>query len=165
MKRLLYLLLAGLIVFALLQCIRPSIPTPPVTAEVQAPADATHVLKTSCYSCHSNERRLAWFDEVVPAYWIVRKDILDARSHLNFSTLGEKPAAAQRSELFEAVNMMQLGAMPLPQFLALHPDAKVNQADLEKLKSYLAPWGDTPSAQADPADFAAPAQVAPEHNG
>lgn len=165
MKLLLRIALAGLLVFVLLQCIRPSIPTAPAVAEVHAPEDATHVLKTSCYSCHSNERRLAWFDEVVPAYWLVRKDILDARSHLNFSTLGQKPAPVQRAELFEAVNMTQLGAMPLPQFLALHPDAKVNQGDLEKLKGYLAPWGDTPAEQGTPADFATPSQVGPEHNG
>ncbi|HEY4358758.1 MAG TPA: cytochrome P460 family protein [Acidobacteriaceae bacterium] len=164
-KRLLYLFLAALIVFGLLQCIRPAIPAPPVVAEVHAPDDARHVLQTSCYSCHSNERRLAWFDEVVPAYWLVRKDILDARSHLNFSTLGEKPAGVQRAELFEAVNMVQFGAMPLPSFLALHPDARVNAADLEKLKDYLAPWGDTPPVQVDPAGFSAPDQTGPEYNG
>ena len=36
--------------------------------------------------------------------------------------------------------MMQLGAMPLPRFLALHPEAKVTPEDLAKLKAYLAPW-------------------------
>jgi hypothetical protein len=36
--------------------------------------------------------------------------------------------------------MMQLGAMPLPRFLALHPEAKVTPMDLSTLKAYLAPW-------------------------
>ena len=36
--------------------------------------------------------------------------------------------------------MIQLGAMPLPQFLRLHPDAKVTPADVATLKAYLAPW-------------------------
>lgn len=40
--------------------------------------------------------------------------------------------------------MIQLGAMPLPQFVALHPDAKVTSEELETLKAYLAPW--TPAA-------------------
>ena len=58
------------------------------------------------------------------AYWLVRHDILTAREHLNFSTLGSKPAAAQKATLYEAVNMIQLGAMPLPSFKKLHPEAR-----------------------------------------
>jgi hypothetical protein len=98
------------------------------------------ILQKDCSSCHSNERRLAWFDEITPPYWLVRHDILAAREHLNFSTMGSKPVAVQRATLFEAVNMIQLGAMPLPQFIAFHPDAKVTPAELMELKANLAPW-------------------------
>jgi len=98
------------------------------------------VLAKDCYSCHSDQRRLSWFDQIVPGYWLVRHDILTAREHLNFSTLGAKPAAAQKATLYEAVNMVQLGAMPLPQFLKLHPDARVTAEELATLKTYLAPW-------------------------
>ena len=85
-------------------------------------------------------RRLSWFDQIVPGYWLVRRDILTARKHLDFSTIGAKPAAAQKGALYEAVTMVQLGAMPLPQFLALHPDARMNPDDLDAIKAYLAPW-------------------------
>ena len=36
--------------------------------------------------------------------------------------------------------MIQLGAMPLPSFLKLHPEAKVTPEELSTLKQYLAPW-------------------------
>lgn len=36
--------------------------------------------------------------------------------------------------------MIQFGSMPLRQFVALHPDAKVTPEELAVLKSYLAPW-------------------------
>ena len=144
MKTLVKLAVVGLFVVVLLQLVRPSIPSGPSTAEIHAPPEVRHVLEKDCYSCHSEERRLAWFDEVVPAYWLVRHDIMTAREHLNFSTLGAQPAAAQRAALFEAVNMMQLGAMPLPKFTALHPDAKVTPEDLAILKAYLAPWSSPP---------------------
>jgi hypothetical protein len=36
--------------------------------------------------------------------------------------------------------MIQLGAMPLPKFIALHPEAKVTPGELMELKAYLAPW-------------------------
>ena len=130
MRTLAKLAAAGLTVFALLQLARPGIPPGPTGAELQAPPRVRQILEKDCYSCHSNQRKLAWFDEIVPGYWLVRHDILTAREHLNFSTLGTRPLAAQRATLYEAVNMIQLGAMPLPQFTALHPDAKVTPEEL-----------------------------------
>jgi Haem-binding domain/Cytochrome P460 len=134
------LIVAGVVVFAVLQVVRPGIPAKPATAELQAPPYVRHVLEKDCYSCHSDQRRLAWFDQIVPAYWLVRHDILAAREHLNFSTLGSKPPAVQKATLYEAVNMIQLGAMPLPSFLKLHPEARVTPEELSTLKQYLAPW-------------------------
>jgi hypothetical protein len=156
-------------VFILLQLVRPSIPTRPVTAEVQASPEVKRILAKDCYACHSDERKLSWFDQIVPAYWLVRYDILIARRHLNFSTLGSKPAAAQRATLFEAANMIQLGAMPLPQFVQLHPEAKANSEELAVLKNYLAPWGTLPrtfpSTQAPIPGRLNLASVQPEWNG
>jgi hypothetical protein len=140
MKTLVKLFIAGTVVLAALQFVRPSIPAKPATAELQAPPAIKNILEKDCYSCHSDQRRLAWFDEIVPGYWLVRHDILTAREHLNFSTIGSRPEAGQKAALYEAVNMVQLGAMPLPQFLALHPDAKVTPEELAALKEYLAPW-------------------------
>jgi hypothetical protein len=140
MKILGRLLVAGLVTFALMQFVRPGIPSRPATAEVQPPPEVKRILEKDCYSCHSDQRRLSWFDQIVPGYWLVRHDILTAREHLNFSTLGAKPAAAQKAEFYEAVNMIQLGAMPLPAFVKVHPEATVTPEDLATLKTYLSPW-------------------------
>lgn len=138
------LAIAAVVLFVALQCIRPGIPSPPATAEIQAPVEIKQILDKGCYSCHSDQRRLAWFDEIVPAYWLVRHDVLTARQHLNFSTLGSKPAAVQKATLYEAVNMIQLGAMPLPSFAKLHPEARLTPEDLATLKAYLNPWPPAP---------------------
>src|SRR5437764_3029675 len=127
------LILAGAAGFISLQFARPSIPFRPATAEVQAPPQVKEVLEKDCYSCHSDERRLAWFDRIVPGYWLVRYDVLTGRDHLNFSTLGSKPAAVQKATLYESVNMMQLNAMPLPRFLPVHPVGEVTPAGLSTL--------------------------------
>jgi mono/diheme cytochrome c family protein len=172
MKVLRRLIVAGFVFVLLLQCFRPSIPARPAAAEVQAPPQVRQILRNSCYSCHSDERHLAWFDQIVPAYWLVRSDVLTARQHLNFSTLGSKPPAVQRATLFEAVNMIQLGAMPLPRFTALHPNAKVSPEDLGTVKAWLAPWPPlaTPSLTPPAASPIASepitlAQVKPEWSG
>jgi Haem-binding domain/Cytochrome P460 len=161
MNRVAKALVVGIVVFAALQLVRPGIPAKPATAELQAPPEIKRILEKSCYSCHSDERRLAWFDEIVPGYWLVRHDILTAREHLDFSTIGSKPAAAQKGALYEAVNMIQLGAMPLPQFLALHPDAKVTPEELATLKSYLAPWSNRPALPSNAAGGAGTASGGP----
>ena len=139
---------AALILFVILQCIRPGISSQPAAAEIQAPPEVRHILEMHCYACHSDQRRLSWFDQIVPGYWLVRHDILTARQHLDFSTIGAKPAAAQKATLYEAVTMVQLGAMPLPQFLTLHPDARMSADDLNILKTYLAPWSQPPATAA-----------------
>ncbi len=164
------LIVAGVIIFAVLQVVRPSIPVKPTTAGVQAPPEVKRVLEKDCYSCHSDQRRLSWFDEIVPGYWLVRHDILTAREHLNFSTLGSHPAAMQKATLYEAVNMIQLGAMPLPKFVRLHPEAKVTPDELATLKAYLAPWTSAPNPIANAQAGNAPstvslAMVLPEPNG
>ncbi|WP_158793280.1 heme-binding domain-containing protein [Granulicella sp. L60] len=125
------------LVFVGIQFLRPELTNPPVTAELQAPPEVMQVLKGSCYSCHSNETKLPWFDEVVPAYWIVTSDVMEARRHMNFSEMGRLPVAQQRGFLFEAVNMIQLGAMPLPAYTKVHPNAVVKPEQLAVLRNYL----------------------------
>jgi hypothetical protein len=169
------------LVLVLIQFVRPALTHPPVTAEIQAPPEVRAVLKKSCYSCHSNETALPWFDQIAPAYWVASHDVKAARSRLNFSEIGSKPAAAQRAMLFEAVNQIQLGAMPLPRYLKAHPDASLTPADLAVLRAYLDPFAASPvpNAKLTPladaqytawtsADAAANAPVRtvkPEYNG
>lgn len=154
MKRLVQVVGVLAFLFLIAQFVRPSISSQPASAEVNAPENVRQILRKDCYSCHSDERRLAWFDEPQPAYSLVRKDILEAREHLNFSTLGSKPDAVQKATLYEAVNMIQLGAMPLPRFLALHHDARVTPEELATLKDYLSPWGPLPATTGAPVAMA-----------
>lgn len=133
-------------VFLGIQLIRPTLANPPVTADLDAPAEVKQILKTSCYNCHSNETKLPWFDRLAPGYWLVVSDVKEARKHLNFSEIGKLPAAQQKAALYEAVNMIQLGEMPLKSYTFLHPEANVSPDDLEVLKHYLNPPSARPAA-------------------
>jgi hypothetical protein len=130
---------AGFAAFIAIQFIRPAISYPPVTADLAAPAAVKRILRNSCYDCHSNETRLAWFDEIVPGYWLVASDVKNGRRHLNFSEIGELPPAQQMAALYEAVDQIQLGAMPPAAYTRLHREAVVAPAELSLLKSYLNP--------------------------
>ena len=142
-----------------IQAIRPSLGKPAgPQAEIAAPPEVRDVLERRCYACHSDSPRLAWFDHLAPAYWLVAHDVRAAREHLNFSELGNKPAAVQRAELFEAVNQVQLGAMPLPSYLAAHPGSGVTAEELKVLRDYLEPFA--PAKAATPVDAVAAAPAA-----
>lgn len=120
-----------------IQFIRPALPNPPVTADLQVPPEVKQILKKSCYNCHSNETTLSWFDRPVPAYWIVANHVKNGRKHLNFSEIGTLPPAQQQGALFESVSQIELGAMPLPAYERLHRESTITAEELAVLKNYL----------------------------
>jgi hypothetical protein len=142
------------------QAIRPSLGEPKgPQVEVAVPPQVRDILQRRCYACHSDEPRLVWWDHVVPVYWVVSSDVQRARAALNFSELGTKPAAAQKAELYEAVNQVQLGAMPLRLYLLGHPGSGVTAEELATLKAYLDPFKPVSGTGAS----AAAAVAAPKH--
>ena len=147
------LVVLGIAVFVALQFVRPSMPNPPVTAEIAAPPEVKEILRTSCFNCHSNETQLSWFDKPVPAYWLVSHDVKEGRAHMNFSEFDSLPAAKKKAMLFQSVAFIEMGAMPLPQYLPLHPEAKVTPEKLEVLRKYLVTL--SPPLQASESDAAA----------
>jgi hypothetical protein len=174
-----FLWIAGLLLIAFvgIQFVRPELPNPLVTADLQAPPQVKQILRTSCYNCHSNETRLSWFDEPAPAYWMVVNDVTKARKHLNFSEIGKLPAGQQKAALFESVSQIELGAMPLPAYSRVHHEAIITPEQLAVLKEYLNPASpnqaagteeiSTPDAQYNAWLQAADStpQVAPTPNG
>lgn len=150
--------------FIAIQFIRPKLDNPPVTAELQAPPEVKKILRTSCYNCHSNETKLLWFDNIAPSYWLVTRDVKEARKHLNFSEIGKLPAAQQKATLYEAVNMIQLGAMPLKSYTLIHPNAIVSPDELDVLKHYLNPPASATAAPDAAANTAAGTQADAQYN-
>jgi hypothetical protein len=132
---------AGLLIVAvllLIQFVRPEIPHPPVTADLQAPPEVKSILKRACYDCHSNETQLRWYDQIAPAYWRVAAHINEGRQVLNFSNWQNLSPAEQKGKLFESYNQIQLGAMPLKDYQFIHRSAAVSANDMAVLKKYLA---------------------------
>lgn len=123
------------------QLLRPQlVPDPVQKTPLAVPAEVQQVLEKRCYTCHSDEPKLAWFDQIAPLYWLVVHDVRAARARLNFDTLGAKPAAAQRALLYEAVNQAQLGNMPLAAYRAAHPHSEMTPEELKVLRDWLAPF-------------------------
>ncbi|WP_394775640.1 heme-binding domain-containing protein [Flavobacterium sp.] len=120
-----------------MQFFRPVIINPPVTGDVKVPHEVQTILKNSCYDCHSNQTNLSWYDKIVPVSWLVAQHIKEGRSGLNFSKWDELSPADQKAKLWESINQISQGAMPLASYTLAHPQAKLSQKDIKVLQNYI----------------------------
>jgi hypothetical protein len=94
------------------------------------------ILRNSCYDCHSNETRLPWYGYVAPAKWLVIKDIKEGRKELNFSNWNRLEKREQINILQDMMEEVEEGHMPLPVYTLIHMDARLNDAQKEKLSEW-----------------------------
>jgi hypothetical protein len=137
-KLLITTMLCAVVVLAGLQFIRPEIPEQPVTGDLEAPADVKAIFKRACYDCHSNETNLRWFDQVSPVYWRVAGHVKAGREGLNFSEWDKLSPGDRKAKLWEAVNQMVAGAMPLKDYQLVHNESRISAQDLAILRNYMA---------------------------
>jgi len=111
---------------------------PPVVAEPAWDSQQTKQLfQQACGDCHSNETAWPWYSNIAPVSWLVQKDVDEGRARLNVSEWGTR-----RMEAHEAVEVYQEGEMPLPIFLIMHPEARLNETDRQNLiNGMLATFG------------------------
>ncbi len=107
---------------------------PPLGGEILAPPDVHGMLRRACYDCHSNETNWPWYSYVAPISWLVVGHVKEGRQHLNFSTWNEYDMGQIERKLEEISEEVEEGAMPLGQYLWLHPDARLSEQDREALR-------------------------------
>lgn len=135
-RRIAFLLL---VVFMVMQLFRIDKTNPPVEEgydflEVtKAPQDVAHILKTSCYDCHSNTTRYPYYADIAPASWWIKHHIDEGREHLNFSEWKSYEKDKRKHKLEECIEEIQDGEMPLKPYLWMHSNAKMVEADKNKL--------------------------------
>ncbi|MBB5634425.1 hypothetical protein HDF26_002907 [Pedobacter cryoconitis] len=136
-KKILTCIVIGLFVGVSIQFTTKSVSNPAVTGSFQATPEVESILKRACYDCHSNETNLAWFDQIAPVSWQISHDVNEARSRFNFSEWDKLSKTDQEAQLWEIVNMIDQGKMPLKKYTILHPSAKVTKDELQTLKNYV----------------------------
>lgn len=100
------------------------------------PDDVASMLKTSCYDCHSVETRYPWYSHVAPVSWLVAKDVREGREELNFSDWSTLSRRKKVSRLEDIKEMVAEGDMPMPIYLALHWDARLTDAQRQRLADW-----------------------------
>jgi hypothetical protein len=136
MKRFLRLLVPSLVVLVVLIQFVPygrDHANPAARDEPKWDKPETRALaKRACFDCHSNETAWPWYSHVAPASWLLRHDVDEGRSEMNFSEWS-KP----QDEADKASKMVRKERMPLRKYLLLHPDARLSAAERDVLASGL----------------------------
>jgi Haem-binding domain len=87
------------------------------------------IIERSCRDCHSDETRYPWYSYVAPVSWWIRRDVVEGRTHLNFSRWSDYPPLIRQRKLAGIASQIRDREMPLPEYVLLHPDAKLSPAD------------------------------------
>lgn len=103
----------------------------------KAPEEVAHILKTSCYDCHSNETAYPWYFKVAPVSWWLKHHINEGREELNFSTWADFSTKRKDKKLKESIKMVQEGEMPMGSYTLVHKEAVINEAQQKTLVDWF----------------------------
>ena len=130
MKRLFMLIVILAVVgFVAIQFFPVDRTNPPVTREIVWDSPGTRALaQRACFDCHSNETKWPFYAYIAPMSLMVAGDVTEGRDRLNFSEW-DRP-----NEDFRTIaRLVTAGEMPLQQYLLLHPEARLTEAERQQL--------------------------------
>jgi cytochrome c len=118
------------------------------------PPDAKAVLVTKCADCHSSETRWPVYARVAPGSWLIERDIVEARKHMDLSRWELLSMEQQQVLLAKISHEAKSGDMPPLQYLALHWGAKLSHTDVLTLSMLAKTAGASEATLAGPGDAA-----------
>lgn len=131
-----------LVILLLIQLIRidktnpTSDPSQDLIAILQPPDEIAHIIKSACYDCHSHHSTYPWYTNIAPISFWIKNHINEGRHHLNFSEWGTYADKRAHHKLEECYEEVLEGHMPLPSYLWMHPEARID----DRQRKSLAGW-------------------------
>ena len=97
------------------------------------PEASRAVLVAKCADCHSDETAWPAYARVAPGSWLIERDVIEGRKHMNLSHWSELTPEAQQTLESKIAHEAKSGAMPPLQYLAIHWSARLSDADVKSL--------------------------------
>jgi len=139
-KKLKWIFVALVAVFGLLQFANPARTNPPVVNNLpgtNASPPVVALLHAACYDCHSSETKWPWYSHIAPMSWLIAQDVNEGRQHLNFSDWPQDTDRAAKK--FDRINeVLDYRQMPPKKYTALHPEARLSEAQRQELLDWSA---------------------------
>ncbi len=115
---------------------RNSKPQPGVSLEALAkpPEEVVRILRDSCHDCHTSQTRWPWYSHLPLIGAELEKHVRDGRTQLDLSDWQSHIDASEREDKLESMCIQaKARKMPMPQYLILHPGARMSEDDIETL--------------------------------
>jgi hypothetical protein len=111
------------------------------------PAPARKVLVDNCADCHSNATHWRFYARVAPFSWLVERDVIEGRKHMNLSHWSE--LTPEKRDQLESKILLETkkGSMPPLQYRLVHWGNGISADDMKAL-SMLVPQGQTGASNA-----------------
>ncbi len=135
-------LIGLLIVLVIIQFFRPkknmSTTASPnhISAKYNVPADVQSILNKACNDCHSNNTKYPWYNNIQPVAWWLSYHVKEGKAELNFDEFMTYPAKKADHKMEEVIEMVKKGEMPLNSYTWTHTDARITQAEKEKIVNW-----------------------------
>jgi cytochrome c len=100
------------------------------------PPGPRSILVQKCADCHSDSPRVPFYGSLAPASWLLERDILKGRQHMNLSLWGELSADKQEALIAEIIQQTRTRSMPVPQYRLIHLNARITDADMQTLEAW-----------------------------
>lgn len=107
---------------------------PPIGMEPPWDSPETRALANrACFACHSNETYWPAYARLAPVSWLIQHDVNEGRAVLNFSEWQRSQEEAGKS-----AQEVREREMPPAIYRLMHAEARLSDADLERLARGLA---------------------------
>jgi cytochrome c len=100
------------------------------------PPQLRDTLQTKCGDCHSNESHAPLYARFAPISWLVERDIIAGRHHLDLSAWDTYSPDQQQILESKILQETKSRRMPLPQYRLIHWNATITTADQQALTAW-----------------------------
>ena len=111
--------------------------TDELTTVYHVPDTIQHILRTSCYDCHSNNTEYPWYNKVQPVRWLLQRHVEGGKAELNFSEFGAYSKRRQKSKLKSMLSQIKDDEMPLWSYTIIHRNAKITKKEKLRLIKWI----------------------------
>jgi cytochrome c len=105
----------------------------PLLSGAEIPDPLREVIGRKCGNCHSESTEWPFYSRLAPVSWMVERDVMEAREHLNFSRWGTYSDAEKTDLLSRLAAKVRSGDMPPARYTAIHRDSILQPQEREAL--------------------------------
>ena len=104
-----------------------------ISKSYAVPDDVKQILAKACNDCHTNNTEYPWYNNIEPVGIWLANHVNDGKRHMNFNEFGTYRIARQYKKLDECIEQVKEGEMPLESYTWIHKEAKLTDAEKQKL--------------------------------